>query len=125
MVAATYKGFSTVGNIFGNSKITDTELIKRDLLNHFAIRKGEKLMNGNFGSSLADLIMEPLTAQTKNMVVSEINTIVATDPRIIAESIIIDEYQFGLQVEMTIRYVTTNQSEKLLVRFNRSDGTVI
>ena len=59
MAIATYKGFSTVNNNFGSSKLTDTDLIKRDLLNHFAIRKGEKLMNGEFGTSLRDLIMDP------------------------------------------------------------------
>ena len=31
-------------------RLTDAELIKRDLLNHFAIRKGEKLENPNFGT---------------------------------------------------------------------------
>jgi len=43
MAIATYKGFSTINNDFGSPKLTDTDLIKRDLLNHFAIRKGEKL----------------------------------------------------------------------------------
>ena len=44
MAVATYRGFNTVNNNFGSSKLTETDLIKRDLLNHFAIRKGEKLM---------------------------------------------------------------------------------
>ena len=106
MTVATYKGFSTVGNDFGTVKLTDQDLIKRDLLNHFAIRKGEKLMNGNFGTSLQDLIMEPLTEQTKN-------------------AILVDEYQYGLQVEMSITYSNNNQTENLLIRFNRTDGTVL
>ena len=59
MAVATYKGISTVNNNFGSIKLTDTDLIKRDLLNHFALRKGEKLMNANFGTSIRDLIMDP------------------------------------------------------------------
>ena len=66
MAVATYKGFSTVNNSFGTSKLTDTDLIKRDLLNHFAMRKGEKLMNGNFGTSISDMLMDPLTEDTNH-----------------------------------------------------------
>ena len=58
MAVATYKGISTVNNNFGSIKLTDTDPIKRDLLTHFA-RKGEKLMNANFGTSIRDLIMDP------------------------------------------------------------------
>ena len=37
MAVATYKGISTVNNNFGSIKLTDTELIKRDLLNHILL----------------------------------------------------------------------------------------
>lgn len=121
MAIAVYKGFSTVNNNFGGVKITDTELIKRDLLNHFAIRKGEKLMNGNFGTSLRDLIMDPLTEETKAIVIQEVNTVIETDPRVRAEGITLDEYENGLQIEMTLRYVLDNQTENLVVRFDRPD----
>jgi phage baseplate assembly protein W len=83
MAIATYKGFSTISNNFGSSKLTDTDLIKRDLLNHFAIRKGEKLiMRGNFGTSLRDLIMDPLTEETKQLVIEEVNAVINNDPRV-------------------------------------------
>jgi len=121
MAIAVYKGFNTVNNNFGGVKITDTELIKRDLLNHFAIRKGEKLMNGNFGTSLRDLIMDPLTEETKAIVIQEVNTVIETDPRVRAEGITLDEYENGLQIEMTLRYVLDNQTENLVVRFDRPD----
>jgi len=121
MAVAVYKGFSTLDNKFGSVRVTDTQLIKRDLLNHFAIRKGEKLMNGKFGTSIQDLIMDPLTEETKQIVVQEINEVINTDPRISAESIVIEEYEAGILVEMTLRYVLTNEVENLAVRFDRSD----
>ena len=60
-MAITYKGFSTVGR---NQKfrLTDFDLVKQDLINHFNIRKGEKLMNPNFGTVIpagADLLNIP------------------------------------------------------------------
>ena len=121
MAIATYKGFSTINNNFGSSKLTDTDLIKRDLLNHFAIRKGEKLMNGDFGTSIRDLIMDPLTDDTKALLIQEVNAVIENDPRVRSEGITLDEYENGLQVEMTLRYVTDNQVENLIVRFDRPD----
>ncbi len=121
MAIAVYKGFSTVNNNFGNSKLTDTDLIKRDLLNHFAVRKGEKLMNGEFGTSLRDLIMDPLTDETKAIVIQEVNAVIEADPRVRSEGITLDEYESGLRIEMIVRYVIDNQVENLVVRFDRPD----
>ena len=125
MAIATYKGFSTVNNNFGSSKLTDTDLIKRDLLDHFAIRKGEKLMNGEFGTSLRDLIMDPLTDETKAIVIQEVNAVIENDPRVRSEGITLDEYENGLQIEMSVRYVIDNQVENLVVRFDRPDNAAI
>ena len=121
MAVATYRGISTVNNNFGSIKLTDTELIKRDLLNHFALRKGEKLMNANFGTSIRDLIMDPLTEETKAAVVSEVNDVINADPRVRAESVTIDEYESGIRIEMQLRYVVSNQVENLAVRFDKGD----
>ena len=125
MAIATYKGFSTISNNFGSSKLTDTDLIKRYLLNHFAIRKGEKLMNGEFGTSLRDLIMDPLTDETKAIVIQEVNAVIENDPRVRSEGITLDEYENGLQIEMSVRYVIDNQVENLVVRFDRPDNAAL
>ena len=121
MAIAVYRGINTINNNFGGSKISDTELIKRDLLNHFAIRKGEKLMNGEFGTSLRDLIMDPLTDETKDLVIQEVDTVIQSDPRIASDGITLDEFENGLQIEMAIRYVTTNEVETLQILFDRPD----
>ena len=125
MAIATYKGFSTVNNDFGNSKLTDTDLIKRDLLNHFAVRKGEKLMNGEFGTSLRDLIMDPLTDETKAIVIQEVNAVIEADPRVRSEGITLDEYESRLRIEMIVGYVLDNQVENLVVRFDRPDDAAL
>jgi phage baseplate assembly protein W len=125
MAIATYKGFSTINNDFGSSKLNDTDLIKRDLLNHFAIRKGEKLMDGNFGTSLRDLIMDPLTEETKQLIIEEVNTVINSDPRVRPEEVTLDEYENGLQIQIVLRYVIDNQVENLQVRFDRPDNAAI
>ena len=91
----TYRGFNTIGKDFGAVSISDIELVKRDLLNHFSIRKGEKLQNPNYGSSIHDLIMEPLTEEVKSLITDEINNVINSDPRVVAQGIIIDEFANG------------------------------
>ena len=80
-MAIMYRGFSTVGR---NKKyrLTDFELIKQDLINHFYIRKGEKLMNPNFGTIIWNVIHEPLTEDLKSVIISDIKSIAEYDPRI-------------------------------------------
>ena len=56
----TYKGFSSVSSI-SNYKIYDIDLVKQDIINHFYIRKGEKLENQGFGTVIRDILFEPFT----------------------------------------------------------------
>ena len=53
--AFTYKGFSSQ-ETKSNFKLYDIDLVKQDIINHFYIRKGEKLMNPDFGTVIWDLL---------------------------------------------------------------------
>jgi phage baseplate assembly protein W len=121
---AMYRGFSTLEGTFAPTKLTNTSLIKRDILNHFRIRQGEKLSNPGFGSSVQDLIMEPLTVEIKNLLVEEITRIIKSDPRVLLAGLIVSEYSNGIQAEVNLTYVQNNQSETLLFNFNNQDGTI-
>lgn len=115
---ALYNGFSTLTSS-KRYRITDFELVKRDLQNHFAIRKGEKLMNPDFGTVIWDMLFEPLNEDTKNIIVQDIKRIVANDPRIAAQNVIVTQYEHGLQVELDLIYIQTNQTDKLAIQFNQ------
>lgn len=121
---ATYKGYNTIDNNFKSVVTTDTDLIKRDILNHFSIRKGEKLMNGDFGSSLPELVMEPMTPELTDLILEEVNTVFRNEVRVNVNQLIVDEYEHGIRVQAELTYVNTNQTETLLINFNRRDGTV-
>ena len=64
----TYKGFSTISPDAENFALFDFDLIKQDLLNHFNIRQGERLMNPKFGTIIWDLLFEPLTEDIKFLI---------------------------------------------------------
>lgn len=122
-MAIMYKGFSTVGR---NRKfrLTDFELVKQDLINHFYIRKGEKLMNPDFGTIIWNVIHEPLTEDLKSVITSDINAVASYDPRISVDNVIITEYSQGIQVELQLRYVQTNQTNLLNLQFNNQNNSL-
>lgn len=115
---ALYNGFSTLTSS-KKFRITDFELVKQDLQNHFAIRKGEKLMNPEFGTIIWDMLFEPLNEDTKNTIIQDIKRIVANDPRIAARNVIVTQFEHGLQIELELIYVTTNQVAALALQFNQ------
>jgi phage baseplate assembly protein W len=121
---AMYRGFSTLQGNFLSTRVVDTELVKRDLLNAFAIRKGEKVGTPGYGSGVLDLVMEPLTEEVKNLLLEEVTSTIAQDPRVSLQQLVIEEYENGLQAQINLLYVQSNQSESLVINFDRQDGTV-
>ena len=114
----TYSGFSTYRRV-RKYRVTDFDLVKQDLYNHFHIRKGQKLMNPNFGTIIWDLLYEPFTESVREAIEKDIRTIVAYDPRIEAEKITITEFVNGIMVELDIIYRLTNESSALALKFER------
>lgn len=114
----TYRGFSTY-NRLKKFRVTDYELAKQDLFNHFQIRKGEKLMNPNFGSIIWNLLYEPMTEDTKQRITSDINSIINYDPRMSVNSMTITEFDYGIQIELSLTYIPTNQTEKIFLKFEK------
>ena len=122
-MAIMYRGFSTIGR---NRKyrLTDFELVKQDLINHFYIRKGEKLMNPNFGTIIWNVVHEPLTEDLKSVIVTDINDIASSDPRLSIDNVVVTEYSQGIQVELQLRYVQTNQTNLLNLQFDNQSNTL-
>lgn len=117
-----YKGFSTVATDTQNFTLYDLELIKQDLINHFYIRKGERLMQPNFGTIIWDLLFEPLTEQLKDLILQNVNEILNYDPRIQAENVLITPYDTGLQIEANLKYIPYNISQTLKLQFDQANG---
>lgn len=122
-MAITYKGFST-NNRSKKFRVTDFELVKQDLINHFNIRKGEKLMNPNFGTIIWNTLFEPLTQETRDIIVDDIKKIAAYDPRLSIDNVTITEKDFGIQVELDLSYSSTNQSSTMQLNFDKNSQTI-
>jgi phage baseplate assembly protein W len=119
MASTIYRGFSTY-NRFKKFRLSDFELAKQDLFNHLNIRKGEKLMNPNFGTIIWGLLFEPLTPEVKTIISNDLSTIVGYDPRLQTENITVSEYEHGIQVMLELRFVETNQVDQMRLQFDKS-----
>ena len=122
-MAINYNGFNTIGQK-KKFRLTDFELVKRDLQNHFAIRQGEKLMQPEFGSIIWSMLYEPLTTETKAVIAADVQRIVNYDPRLNVTSVLINDFDYGLQVQIGLTYIPSNQAETLLLNFNKSTNTL-
>lgn len=120
-----YSGFSTVSSDTENFKLYDYALIKQDLLNHFYVRQGERLMQPTFGTIIWDMLYEPLTDQVKNLIVQNVTKIVNYDPRVVANNVVVTSYESGIQIDCTLSYLLYNISEKIKLQFDQSNGLLI
>ena len=118
----TYKGFSTYQRN-KHFRVTDFELVKQDLTNYFNIRKGEKLMNPDFGTIIWDKLFDPLNEDTKAIIMQDIKRIISYDPRLAAKDVNVTEYDRGLQIEITLVYIQTNQVDNLRLQFDQQSRT--
>lgn len=117
---ALYKGYSTKQPANHKVSLTDADLIKQDLINHFNIRRGEKLMNPDFGTIVWDSLFEPMTEQLRNQIIEDVTRIANNDPRLKVDSILVDQFDNGLILELRLLYANTNEVENLRLTFDRS-----
>lgn len=118
----TYKGFSTVNSNNSSSTLYDISLIKQDIINHFHIRKGEKLSDPTFGTIVWDVLFEPLTDQVRTLITKDVSDIVNYDPRVNVNQITVDSYENGILVSCELVYLTYSITEKLQFKFDEDAG---
>ncbi len=119
----TYKGFSSQ-ETKKSFKSYDIELVKKDLLNHFHIRKGEKLENPDFGTVIWDILFEPLTEENKKIIIKDVEDIVNYDPRVAINSVNIDATQQGIRIEVDCVYMPFNINERMTFSFDRDNNII-
>jgi phage baseplate assembly protein W len=121
-IPQAYKGFSTVNTSSQGFMLYDLELIKQDLLNHFHTRRGERLMNPQFGTIIWDMLFEPMTEELKESIVNNVNEIINYDPRLVAQNVIVTTYESGIQIECILKYLPYNIQQSMQLRFDQSAG---
>ncbi|QXO11931.1 hypothetical protein pEaSNUABM44_00235 [Erwinia phage pEa_SNUABM_44] len=119
-MAVTFKGFASP--IVGKTQVLyDVELVKKDLINHFNTRKGERVMDVDYGFIGWDLLFELDRPGNSQLLEADARNIVSQDPRLLLLSIQVQNVEYGYQVNMLLRYVQLETVEELTLIFdNRS-----
>lgn len=118
----TYRGLSTVSNPSNSFALYDLALIKQDIMNHFHIRRGEKLENPEFGTIIWDVLFDPLDEQLKELIAQNVTEIVNYDPRVKVDQLVVSQYESGIQIECELTYLPYNISEALRFRFDQDNN---
>ena len=117
-----FKGHSTVGRTFADTKIFDIELVKRDLLNHFNIIKGEKLENPDFGTNIWLYLFDPLDDELKSAVIEDVEAVINYEPRVSLDSVEVNQYEHGLSVRVSVLYTGYGLGETMDMLFDQTEG---
>jgi len=120
----TYKGFSSKAST-QNYKLYDIDLVKQDLINHFYIRKGEKLENPTFGTVIWDMLFEQFTEEVKNIIAKDVEAIVNYDPRLLVNSVAVTSTDQGIRIEADITYLPFNVTERMTFNFDKATSLII
>lgn len=113
-------GYTTVGTLTSAKYLTDLELAKQDLSNHFAIRKGEKWTNPEFGSNLPLYVFEPLDDGTIALIEEDVMQVVSYDPRFELQSrqVIVQKDAHQVTVIVKLLYLPTTTPTDLVLKFD-------
>lgn len=116
-MANRFVGYTTIDSFFGSQVLENIELAKRDLMNHFYTRKGERLGSPEFGSILPDLIFDPLDSSTVELVEEDVANVIRLDPRwrLLGMNTIVDEH--SIECVIKIEYLPTTTVDELYLKF--------
>ena len=110
-MATLFRGFSTVDRVKAPFSLNDVELVKRDLLNEFNTRKGERLMRPNYGSLVWDLLMNPEDTFTNDEIKEDIQRIIDKEQRVELVNIDIFTSNHSIRAEVELEYVILNRKQ--------------
>ena len=123
-MANIYKGFSTKNRIRPPYTLTNGEAVKTDLLNELYTRKGERVMRPNYGTSIYDLIMNPLDDYVEQEVREEVQRICLKDPRVEIESVFTQVIDHTIRVQVQLLLKPFLDEDTLFIEYTQDSKEI-
>jgi len=120
-MANKFIGYSTIDRNFGSVTLQDVALAKRDLLNHFYTKKGERLGEPQFGSILPYLVFEQLDEETVFAVEEDVIEIVKSDPRWRLLNLDTDVGEHSITCVLRLEYLPSTTVEELYLKYTTEE----
>lgn len=111
-----YKGFSSLNFELNKTfKIFDIDVVKIDILNHIFTKKGDRVMMPNFGTSIPDLVFEPIDDITLEKIREELNFVFNYDPRVELINLIITPLydENSIEINALLKYIELDKVDNL------------
>jgi phage baseplate assembly protein W len=105
-------------------KLTDKELIVRDLMNSLSIKQGEKVGNPEYGTSIWSYVFDPSTSVLHEEMKIEVRRVVALDPRVTLHSCVVTPSENEVAIEMEVEYNPLGEIDTIGLSLSKSTGTV-
>lgn len=116
-MAAIFKGFSTP--MVGTTQVLyDIQLVKKDLVNHFNTKKGERVMDAEYGFIGWDLIFELDNQGVKQQLETDARRIILQEPRVELIDIAVDSVEGGYKITALMNYVQLDTVDQLILVFD-------
>lgn len=112
-------GFNTQGQ-YKKFTLTDSALIKRDLLNALNIRQGQVPGRPQVGTILWDNLFDNQTNETEQSIINEIQRVAGGDPRLQISNVEIFPQENGLLMQIEIILVPSTEPERLAIFFDQN-----
>lgn len=105
-------------------RLTDEQLVIRDLVNAFSIKQGDKVGNPGYGTTLWSYVFEPNTDDVRSEIEAEVRRVAAQDPRINLNTVNIYPRENGVLLQVEMSFSPFNNSVQLGFFLNRYDGSI-
>lgn len=99
-------------------KLVDEQLVIRDFINALNIKRGEKVGQPEYGTTIWDFVFEPNNTETQFKLEDELRRIASSDPRILLNSVKSYVQSQGILIEVEIAVAPFNNAQVLSVFFD-------
>jgi phage baseplate assembly protein W len=114
-----FTGFSTKNKNAINHVLSGKDLVIEDIMNHIMTRKGERVMLPNYGSIIHDMLFEPLTDETTELIEEDLTNIINDDPRCNFVSIDITDSDHTISAKLRLDILPENETVELSIDLDR------
>jgi len=82
-------------------------------------------MNPTFGTIIWDVIFDPFTDDVKEAIANDVTAICNADPRVVPILLDINEQEYGMLLEITLKAVGTDQTANMKLAFDKKLGLIV
>ena len=118
----TFIGFNTQGQ-YKKFTLTDSSLVKRDLLNALNIRQGQLVGRPQVGTVLWDNLFDTQSEETTNSIINEVQRVAGGDPRLQISNVEVFPQENGILLQIELIIVPSTDAERLAIFFDQNTRT--